>query len=106
MLFARFVKFVDGITRCNKPAVKFLLSTVMQDVRSITGSNLRSIQRYTGIQVRPGLTRASAIKKFRMFPVPSDQEWKVPLLLSVLAIQDEDADGQLPNAILQDISCG
>ena len=115
MLSARFIKFVNGIMKSNKPAIKFLLSVMMNDVRSTTGSNMRSIQRHTGVQVLPGTTKVSAIKNFRMHPVPRDQEWKVPLLMSILAIQDEeweipfcdgdDAD-ELPKAILQDICAG
>ena len=50
--------------------------------------------------------------KFSMHPVPRDQEWKVPLMMSILVIQDEewefsffdDADAiKLPKATLQDI---
>ena len=50
-----------------------------------------------------------------MYPVPGDQEWKVPLLVSILAIQDEeweipfcndDDAAELPKAILQDICTG
>ena len=76
---------------------------------------MRSIQRHTGVQVWPEITKESAVKKFRMYPVPRDQEWKVPLLVSILAIQDEeweipfcndDDAAELPKAILQDICTG
>ena len=90
MLSARFIKFVNGIMKSSKPAIKFLLSVMMNDVRSTTGSNMRSIQRHTGVQVWPEITKELAVKKFRMYPVPGDQEWKVPLLVSILAIQEEE----------------
>lgn len=87
VLFARFVKFVNAILKSAKPAVKFLLSLATSDVRSLTGSNLRSIQVTTGVQVTPGVTQAATIKKHKMFPVPHGQLWKVPLLHSLLAVR-------------------
>ena len=59
-------------------------------MRSQTGSNLRSIHLQTGVQVLPGLTQAAQVKKHRMFPVPVDQLWKVPLLHSIVAIRAEE----------------
>ena len=110
MLYSRFIKFVNAIAKSNKPAIKFLLATVCDDVRSITGSNLRSIQRHTGIQVRIGVTKSTALKKIRLNNVPADQKWKVPLILSILAIQDEEweidfdeNDDYISKAILKDI---
>ena len=105
MLCSRFIKFVNAIAKSNKPAIKFLLATVCDDVRSITGSNLRSIQRHTGIQVRIGVTKSTALKKIRLHNVPADQKWKVPLILSILAIQDEEWEIAFDenDALLKDI---
>ena len=87
MLFTRFIKFVNAITKSEKPALKFLLSIAASDVRSLTGSNFRSIQLCTGIQVRPGITQAGTVRKFTLFKVPDGQEWKVPLLHSLLSVK-------------------
>ena len=113
MLFARFVKFVNSIIKSTKPALKFLLSVAASDVRSQTGSNLRSIHLQTGVQVLPGLTQAAQVKKHRMFPVPVDQLWKVPLLHSIVAIRaeefkiqfddDDDDVDDIVNTILENI---
>ena len=102
MLFTRFIKFLNSIYKTNKPAVKFLLSVTASDVRSVTGSNLRSILVNTGVQVIPGTTKAYSIKKQRLFKVPEPEKWKVPLLHSLLAVRagefeisfdDENIDG-------------
>ena len=76
--------------KSSNPALKFLLSVSASDVRSVTGSNLRSIQTHTGVQFIPRVLNMSTIKKHRMFPVPEDQQRKVPLIHSLLAIKLEE----------------
>ena len=73
MMFYRCIKFVNAIIKTSKPALKFLLSVAMTDVRSLAGSNLRSILRTTGIQVRPGFTHAGAVKNLALHKVPEGQ---------------------------------
>ena len=82
MLLKRFLKFTSSILKTNKPFIKFLLRTVSTDVRSNTGSNLRTILLKTGVQPVPGITLPSALKRKRLHEVPGGEEWKVPLLLS------------------------
>ena len=90
MLYTRFTKFVKAIFKSSKPAVKFLYSTVASDVRSVTGSNLRSILVNTGVQVVPGAAQGWVIKKQTQFPVPEVDHWKVPLLHSLLLVRAGD----------------
>ena len=113
MLYTRFIKFVNAIKKSNKPFVKFLLSVAASDVRSLTGSNLRSILVNTGVQVLPGVTQAAAVKNHTLCKVPDGEEWKVPLLHSLLAVKagdfeiafdDNDADeDQIGDDILVEI---
>ena len=90
MLSARFVKFVNAIKKSRKPALKFLLSVSAADVSSLTGSNFRSILRSTGIQVIPGVTNATAVKKQILNKVPEEDKWKIPLIHSLLAVKAEE----------------
>ena len=90
ILFTRFLKFINSIHKSSKPAVKFLYSMVASDVRSVTGSNLRSIMLHTGIQSVPGTMQGYLIKKQRRFKVPELEEWKVPLLHSLLQVRAGD----------------
>ena len=87
MLLRRFLKFVNSILKTTKPFLKFLLSTVSKDVRSVSGSNLRSIMLNTGVQVVPGVTQVSAIRSQSLHEVPAGEEWKVPLLHSLLEMR-------------------
>ena len=117
MLFSRFVKFVNAIMKSNKPALMFLLSVAKSDVRSLTGSNMRSILVHTGVEVIPGVTTPGKIKNTRLVKVPDDERWKVPLLHSLLAVKAkefeivfdaDDPDNDEPDVggdILLDICC-
>ena len=66
----------------------FLLATVKEDVRSTTGANLRCIMKNFGVQVVPGSTPGSVLKATRVHKVPDGDEWKVPLLHSLLKIRE------------------
>ena len=103
MLFARFVKFLNAILKSTKPAVKFLLSVAAADVRSLTGSNMRSILLNTGVVVTPGVTQAATVKKQTLFPVPEAQEWKVPLLHSLLAVRAGEFEIMFDDEEIQEI---
>ena len=46
----------------------------------------------TGVQVVPGVTKVSAVKNHTLFKVPDGDEWKVPLLHSLLAVRAGDFD--------------
>ena len=87
ILFSRFVKFIDGIHRSNKPSIKFLYKLAASDVRSVTGSNLRSILVNTGLHVVPNTNQAASLRKATLYSVPVAQEWKIPLIHSLLEVQ-------------------
>ena len=72
--YTRFIKFINSINKSRKPAVKFLYSMVASDVRSMTGSNLRSILLHTGVHVVPGTKQGYLVKKQRCFKVPEVDE--------------------------------
>ena len=83
MLLKRFLKFVNTIAKSSKPCLKFLLARVSLDVRSVTGSNMRSVLLSTGVQIVPGKTPPSTIMGQKQHIVPPCEEYKIPLLHSV-----------------------
>ena len=82
MLLKRFLKFTRSILKTNKPFIKFLLRTVSTDARPNTGSNLITLS-----CSRPVISLPSALKRKRLHDVPGGEEWKVPLLHSLLQIR-------------------
>ena len=59
-----------------------------EDVRITTGANLRCILKNFGVHVVPGSTPGSVLKSTTVYKVPDGDEWKVPLLHSVLKIRE------------------
>ena len=60
----------------------------MNDCRTTTGSNLRTILLDTGVKVIPGLTNPSELHSFVVNKVPNSDEWKFPLLVSLIELHD------------------
>ena len=54
--------------------------------RDITGANLRDILQNTGIKVIPGVTPSFQLKEFAVYCPPEEEEWKLPLLESLIEI--------------------
>ena len=48
LLILRFLGFMEGISKSRKEAVKVLMNTAKEDVRSVTGRNYREIMLLVG----------------------------------------------------------
>ena len=71
----------------------------------------------TGVEVKPGVTKATVVKKHTLCKVPDEERWKVPLLHSLLAVKSEEfeirfddddhetEDNEIGMNILKDICC-
>ena len=55
---------------------------------SFTGSNIRTILLDSKVKVTPGVTNRGALRNFRVYETPPGQEWRLPLLVSLLEIRD------------------
>ena len=59
-------------------------------MRSTTGGNLRKIFLDTGVQVIPGVTNKADICNFRVYKYDEKEHWRLPLLVSLLEIQNDN----------------
>ena len=84
----RIVKFVKRIGSCNKPSMINLLSKVMYDCQSRTGSNIRDILLKLR-KTRIDEIRLSDIRNLRYFEIPSGIKWKIN---SIKACIDQISD--------------
>ena len=81
--------------------MKSLLNVVAHDVRSQTGGNIRKILLDTGVKVVPGVTTQAAMVGVTAYEVQEDQQWRLPLLQSLLQVRDDqweirfDEDGEM-----------
>ena len=102
MIWCRYIKFVKKIIKNKRSSIVSLFKTIQNDVRSVTGSNLRKIMLDTSKLVIPGVTEKIALYDFNVYDIP--EEW-IPLLLSLLEMReerwsvqfDEELDDMLPN---------
>ena len=84
MIFSRFLKYIKSIAKNKREALRSLYNVVKDDVRSPTGSNIRTIMLETGVD--PRSLDSYALKAWRVYP-PQD-EWSVPLLRNLLKIRN------------------
>ena len=81
-MFSRFLKYVKTIARNKRASIRCLYGIVKDDVKSITGSNIRTIMKETGTD--PRLMKLHGLKNWRVYP--QTDSWTVPLLKNLLEI--------------------
>ena len=107
MIFSRYIKFIDSLVNNKRPTIRSLFKIVSKSVLSVTGSNMRYIMMKTHVPVIAGNTKPQAIKTNRVYTVPDHEEWRIPLLRSLLELRNkqwevlfDEEEGQLmPNEI-------
>ena len=87
VIFKRFIKFVASLRNNKRQSIKSLLAAVQDDVRSLIGGNLRIIQLTTDTPISQV---TSKLRNFRVYPVPEGEEWRLPLLQSLVEIRSEN----------------
>ena len=83
MLFNRFLKYIKLIANNKKQSVKTLFNLIKDDVRTNTGSNIRTILLETAVNPRD--LQIHALKGWRVYP--AQDEWTVPLLRNLMEVR-------------------
>ena len=89
-IYRRYVKFVNSLANTERQNIKSLFNFVSSDVRSQAGTNLRKILMDSNILVLPGTTRPGSFSQYTVYPTPVGDEYKVPLILSLLSILEDN----------------
>ena len=87
MLTSRFVKFTQSLGSCSKQSIRYLVSLVKNDNRTLMGKTLSRISRETQV-AKVDLTSSIVSKTLLYFPVPTDQLWRVKVLLELLDVRN------------------
>ena len=89
ILISRFISFTQKIEASKKKSVTHLYKSVKNDVRSITGSNLRNIVLLLGQDddFKPTPIDSRSIK---YHPVQHDDLWKIDCLKELIEVQHGD----------------
>ena len=67
-----------------------MFNLIHNDVRSVTGSNLRYICTETNKAFTGGATKRIDLTDYRVYKIPEGEEWRIPFLLSLMQIRDEN----------------
>ena len=89
LIFSRYINFVNSLEKSKRPAVVALLKLAKTDVRSVVGSNLRSILLETDKLVIPGVTKSNVLQDYTVYNVPESEKWRIPLLTSLIEMREE-----------------
>ena len=84
MLASRYANFVNILLRSCKPEVALLASLSFEDNRTVMGKTVSRLKK----EIIPYEISARNIKKkLRYFPVPAEEEWRLPVLDELVAVE-------------------
>ena len=91
LLIARFLGFMENIAKNKKEALKMLMNTAKQDVRSVTGKNYREIMLLVGKTSVNDVTRKDA-DKIDYFQMDVKDLWKVDFIKEIINVKSKKAN--------------
>ena len=86
ILMKRFMSFVSQIKKSTKQIPKQMLRIIREDVRSTTGSNLRSILQQTQ-KVHVDHLQTSDVLQLEYHPVQDEDKWKIHIIKEILSVK-------------------
>ena len=88
MLSGRYSKFVDSLCMSSKVEVALLANMAVQDNRTVMGKTVARLKQELNSDV---LTSNLVKKNLKYFPVPQDEEWRLPFLDELLSVETNDS---------------
>ena len=86
MIMSRFLKYIKSLAKNKMDSVRCLYKICKDDIRTTTGSNIRTILLET--QKDPRKLNVHALKKWRVYKVQDD--WTVPLLRNLMQVRGDN----------------
>ena len=87
MLCSRYVKFVDSLLKSSKVEVAMLANMAVDDNRTVLGKTVSRLRREMNCEnLTPDLVR----KNLKYFPVPPNEEWRLPFLDDLLSVETKE----------------
>ena len=91
MLASRFVQFHKSLIENGKSCIRLLSSLCTDDLKTIHGKNLFHLGRQLDCDIEE--LSSSFVKEHLKFrPLPEEDEWRIPLLLNLLAIRNDSME--------------
>ena len=110
MLIVRYVKFLQSMKKSTKLPVQFLLEKVANDMRTVTGKNIRYILERIGYSKNIFEVKVGWLKKNLKFcQIPENEKWRVNFVEEIVNIRqnilklDQEDDSFLTSDQLSEI---
>ena len=91
LLILMFLGFMVGISKSRKEAVKVLMNTAKEDVRSVTGRNFREIMLLVGKTSVNDVIKKD-VEKVEYFKMDKKDEWKVKMIKEIIDVKSKKAN--------------
>ena len=91
LLITRFLGFMENISKSKKEAIKMLMNTAKEDVRSITGKNYREIMLLVGKTSVKDVTKKDA-DMIEYFQMEEKDSWKVEMIKEIINVKSNIAN--------------
>ena len=91
VLISRYLGFMFKISNSKKKAIKMLMETAKQDVRSITGNNYRNIMLLVGKSSVDDVNKVD-VEKIEYFPVKETDSWRVDAIREIIEVKNKVLD--------------
>ena len=87
LIYKKYLNFLHSIATNRRQALVSLFNCVKSTCQSVTGANIRKIVLDTGTPIEAGISKGYTLQNYRVYETPVGQEWRLPLLISLLEIQ-------------------
>ena len=84
----RFLGFMEKISKSKKEALKMLMNTAKEDVRSVTGRNYREIMMLVGKTSVTDVIKKD-VEKVEYFQMEKKNCWKVELIKEIIDVKSK-----------------
>ena len=86
-LLSRYIGFVESLSRCSKPIITMLFSSVRGNLSSMTGNNITYLlDKYDKPNLKDLIMEKFRVRKARVNPISEDEEWKVKVIEEISLI--------------------
>ena len=106
MISSRFVKFIEGVSSCNKFSIRYLGNLVKNDRRTLVGRTISRIA--SDCNVPRASVAYNNVKKLKYRIPTKNNMWRVPFLKELLSVRKgelevEGLDKEAVNELIEDI---
>ena len=104
VLTGRYIGFIQNLWKSKKTLLSLIFSSCFQDLRSLTGQNLRFLlQKHGKLSLADLIADRVVIKKSRVYPLPDEEVWKTKIIEDICLLKKDELEVAFDLENLEDI---